>query len=93
MTTETQTLINAVKAGEMTDPGGMTTTQDVVDVVGYSSTTVDRKLRALEREGVVESTTFGGDRVWVVPDEGDDSPDETTADRAISTTTRDPLTT
>ena len=71
MTIETQTLIDAVRANEVTDPGGMTTTRDVADVVSESYETVETELRALRREEQVESKMFGGQRVWVVP-EGDD---------------------
>lgn len=77
MTTESQKLINAVRTGELTDPGAMTTTADVAQVVSGSRETVEQKLEALEDEGLVESKTFGNERVWVVPDhDGDDSPDE-----------------
>lgn len=69
----------------MTDAGGMTTTQDVAHVVPYAHGAVDEKLHALEHEGVVERTTFGNDRVWVVADDGDDSPDEPTASQTMST--------
>lgn len=73
MTINSQTLIKAVKEREMTDSGGMTTTQDVVDVVSPSYKVVAEKLRALEREGDIESTTFGNERVWFVPDANDDT--------------------
>lgn len=90
MTNESQTLVDAVEAGEMTDAGGMTTTQDVADVVPYSYDSVDEMLHDLEHEGLVESTTFCNDSVWTVPDNGDDSTDETTT-QTIPTATRSPV--
>lgn len=93
MTTESETLVDAIQAGEMTDSGGMPTSQDIADVVTDSFTTVDEKLRTLEREGLITSTTLGDERVWLVPDDNEDTPVETTTDRAISTSTRDPRTT
>jgi len=90
---EAQTLIDAIEAGEMTDPGGMTTTQDIADTLGDSYETVEEKLRVMERAGLVESKTFGNDRVWVVPDDDTDSSEEISTDQPISTTTRDPLAT
>jgi hypothetical protein len=74
MTTDSQALIDAVEAGETTDPGGMTTTQDVADVVPESYWTVEERLRALRLEGRVESKIFGNERVWVVPGDGGDEP-------------------
>lgn len=93
MIIEAQTLIDAIEAGEMTDPGGMTTTQDIADTLGDSYETVEEKLRVMERAGLVESKTFGNDRVWVVPDDDTDSSEEISTDQPISTTTRDPLAT
>jgi hypothetical protein len=93
MTTEAETLVDAVRAGEMTDPGGMPTSQDIADVVTESYRTVDEKLHALDREGLLTSTTFGDERVWLVPDDDADTPVETTPDRTIPTATRDPRTT
>lgn len=90
MTTDSQTLIEAVKAGEMTDAGGMTTTQDVADVVPDSYETVVEKLRALEREGAIESKTFGNERVWIVTEDTDDM-DEKPTETPIPTDTRAPL--
>jgi len=71
MTTDSQTLLKAVKEGEVTDAGGMTTTQDVADVVPDSYETVAEKLRDLERDGAIESKTFGSQRVWVVSADSD----------------------
>lgn len=93
VTTDSQPLIDAVKAGEMTDHGGMTTTRDIADVVTDSYWTVDEKLHALEQEGLIESTSFGNEHVWFVPDDDTDPLVKTTPDRTISTSTRDPLTT
>jgi len=90
---EAQPLIEAVNAGELTDPGGMTTTQDIADILGASYAAVDEQLHAMERAGLVESTTFGNDRVWVVPSADTDGSDEVRTDQPISTTTRDPLAT
>jgi hypothetical protein len=87
MTTDPQTLIDAVRDGEMTDPGAMTTTQDVTDVVPESYAIVEQELRALERDGVIESTTFGDQRVWVVPDDSQTQTDTT----PMPTTTREPV--
>jgi len=78
MTTDSQELIDAVRAGELTDPGGMTTTDDVAQVVSASRETVEQKLQALEQEGLIETKTFGNERVWVVPgDDDNESPDKT----------------
>lgn len=96
MTTDRQTsidavreaLIDAVRNGETTDPGGMTTTQDITDVVPESYWTVEEELRALRREGAVESKIFGGQRVWVVPDNGRNQ----IATTPMPTTTREPVT-
>lgn len=88
MTIDTQTFIEAVEAGEMTDPGGMTTTRDVADVVPDPYDAVKEQLHALEREGIIESISFGNERVWRVPDDGEDSQVEPTTDRPISTATR-----
>ena len=85
MPTETQKLIDAVRDNETTDPGGMTTTRDVADVVSESYETVEAELRALRREGQVESKTFGGQRVWVVPEDDDRAP----AGTPMPTTTRE----
>lgn len=87
MTVKTEVLLDAVRAGETTDAGAMTTTRDVTDVVPASYERVEGRLRALEREGRVESKLFGDRRVWVVPD--DES--HHTADRPIPTTTREPV--
>lgn len=87
MTVDRQTLIEAVRKGEMTDPGGMTTTQDVTDVLPKSYWTVEEELRTLEREGAVESKIFGNQRVWVVPDGGRTE----TATSPMPTTTREPV--
>ncbi|MCU4717964.1 hypothetical protein [Halapricum hydrolyticum] len=89
MTTTSQELIEAVKAGEMTDAGGMTTTQDVADVVSDSYETVAEKLRALERDGAIESKIFGGERVWIVSADTDVS-DVTSDETPIPTDTRAP---
>lgn len=91
MTSEAQMLIDAIVTGETIDAGGMPTTQDVADTVPYAYDRVDEKLRALESDDVIESTTFGNDRVWIVPDDRDDSSDETTAGQAIATSTRGPV--
>lgn len=93
MTNNPQELVDAIEAGKMTDAGGMTTTQDVTDVVPYSYNTVAEKLHALEHDGVVESGTFGSDRVWTVAHDGDGSPDETTTALSIHTSTRGPVAT
>jgi predicted transcriptional regulator len=78
MTTNLQELVDAVRAGELTDPGAMTTTDDVAQVVSDSRETVKQKLQALEQEELIESKTFGNKRVWVVADDnGNDSPDKT----------------
>lgn len=90
MTNKSQTLVDAVRAGDATDAGGMTTTQDVADVVPYDDSTVDEALRALELDGVVESRAFGNERVWVVPDDGDET-DETTGAQRMYTSTRGPV--
>ncbi|QSG14702.1 helix-turn-helix domain-containing protein [Halapricum desulfuricans] len=90
MTTDPQTLLKAVKEGEMTDAGGMTTTQDVADVVSDSYETVAEKLRDLERDGAIESKTFGNERVWVVPADTDVA-DTEPAGTPIPTDTRAPL--
>jgi hypothetical protein len=87
MSVKTKTLLDAVRAGETTDPGAMTTTRDVTDVVPASYERVEGRLRALEREGRVESKLFGDRRVWVVPDEENRRP----ASRPIPTTTREPM--
>jgi hypothetical protein len=78
-------LIAAVDEGALTDPGGMTTTRDVADVVSEPYETVEAALRALQREGQIEAKTFGGQRVWVVPE--DDGP--TPAGTPMPTTTRE----
>ncbi|ERH09298.1 MAG: hypothetical protein J07HX64_01051 [halophilic archaeon J07HX64] len=83
-----QTLIDAVREGETTDAGGMTTTQDVTDVVSESYWTVEEELRTLRREGAVESKIFGNQRVWVVPDNSRDQ----TSTAHMPTTTREPVT-
>ena len=88
MTDKTQRLIDAVEAGESTDPGGMTTTRDVADVVPYEYSVVEMELEALEREGAIESTTFGNDRVWIVPEDPASSRVELTTDETMFTTTR-----
>lgn len=88
-----QRLRDAVEAGEMTDPGGMTTTQDIADVVPDSYSTVEKKLLSLERDGYIESRTFGNDRVWFVTDDQKDSQAETTLEEPIGTATRDPTAT
>jgi hypothetical protein len=88
MSTDRQTLIDAVREGETTDPGGMTTTQDVADVVPESYWTVEEELRALRREGAVESKIFGNQRVWVVPDNSR----KQTSTAPMPTTTREPAT-
>lgn len=88
MTSEAQVFIDAVESGETTDAGGMTTTQDVADIVPYAFDKAEQKLRALESEGVLESTTFGNSCVWTVADGGDDSRDETTATQTLPTSTR-----
>lgn len=90
MTTESETLVDAVRTGEMTDAGGMPTSQDIADVVTDSCGTVDEKLRALDREGRITSTRFGDNRVWLVPDDDGHTPVETTPDQIIVTSTRDP---
>lgn len=89
---DTQRLIDAVEAGEMTDPGGMTTTRDVADVVPHSFEDVEEALRALDRDGAIESTTFGSDRVWTVLDEADSRRDRPTPSADLFTTTRVPQT-
>jgi hypothetical protein len=90
MRNKPQTLVDAVRDGDTTDAGAMTTTQDVTDVVPYDYSTVDEALRALALEGVVESTTFGNERVWVVPDD-DETQDETIAGQSMYTSTRGPV--
>lgn len=80
MTTKSQNLIDAVEAGELTDPGAMTTPGDVAQIVSDSRERVEQKLEALEEEGLIESKTSGNECVWVVPDDNgdnDDSPDKT----------------
>ncbi|QSG09023.1 hypothetical protein HSR122_1632 [Halapricum desulfuricans] len=67
----------------------MTTTQDVADVVSDAYETVAEKLRALERDGVIESKLFGNERVWVVP-EDTDTPDVASDETPIPTDTRAP---
>lgn len=91
MTNESQPLVEAIESGELTDAGGMTTTRDVADVVPFAHSTVEETLHALEDDGVVESTMFGNDRVWTVPERDDDSPDETTTSQSIPTSTRGPV--
>lgn len=83
-----EALIDAVRNGETTDPGGMTTTQDVADVVPESYWTVEEELRALKYEGALESKIFGNQRVWVVPDNERNQ----TATTPMPTTTREPVT-
>jgi len=87
MSVRTEALLDAVRAGETTDAGAMTTTRDITDVVPASYERVEGRLRALEREGRVESKLFGDRRVWVVPDDESSRP----ASRPIPTTTREPL--
>lgn len=86
MSTDSQTLIAAVEAGEMTDPGAMTTTQDVANAVGDSYSAVDEQLHTLANEGVIECKIFGNEEVWVVPEDSGQTPDRS----PMPTTTRDP---
>jgi len=74
----------------MTDAGGMTTTQDVADVVPYPYETVVEELRALERESTIESKTFANERVRVVPEDADEIGEKPT-ETPIPTDTRAPL--
>ena len=87
MKSKSQIILDAVEAGELTDPGAMTTTRDVVNVVQYSDRTVEEELHALEADGTLESTTFGGTVVWKVTADADGRA-ETSTDEPMPTTTR-----
>lgn len=86
MSTDSQTLVDAVEAGEMTDPGAMTTTQDITNAVTGSYGDVDEQLHSLADEDVIERKIFGDEEVWVVPDDGGRAPVKT----PMPTDTRDP---
>ncbi|MEF8821459.1 MAG: winged helix-turn-helix domain-containing protein [Halovenus sp.] len=86
MSSNSKKLIAAVEAGELTDPGAMTTTQDIAHAVEDSYSTVHKQLRTLADDGVIERKTFGNMEVWVVPDDGGNAPART----PMPTDTRDP---
>ena len=86
MSTESQILITAVKTGEMTDPGGMTTTQDITHVVEDSYDAVKQQLHTLANQGLIVGRMFGREEVWSVPEENK----ETLVGTPMPTNTRDP---
>lgn len=86
MSPDSQTLVAAVEAGTLTDPGAMTTTQDIVHAVDGSYSAVHKQLHILADEDVIESKTFGKQEVWVVPSDSGHSPVRT----PLVTNTRDP---
>lgn len=86
MSTESQILITAVKNGEMTDPGGMTTTQDITHVVEGSYDAVKQQLHALANQDLIVGRTFGREEVWSVPNKHKETPVGT----PMPTSTRDP---
>ena len=83
-----KTLIDAVEAGELTDPGAMTTTRDVADALPYAAEAVEAELRALEEDGAVTSATFGGAVVWTVTDDSADERTDPDPGEPLPTTTR-----
>ena len=70
----------------MTDPGAMTTTEDVTRTVQDSYNAVDNQLHTLADEGIIERRIFANEEVWVVPDDSEQNPART----LMPTNTRDP---
>lgn len=88
MNPKSKILITAVRAGKMTDPGGMTTTQDITHVVEDSYDDVRQQLHALAHKDLIVGKTFGEQEVWSVPVEKKETPVGT----PMPTSTRGPHT-